>query len=195
MFFSFTKILELLVHYRYFVLFPISIVEGPIVTVLGGFLASMGQLSVLWVFVVVVLGDLVGDSLYYFLGTKSRNLAESSVMKFLGITEERLVSLDEHFTKHTGKTLLLGKFTQAFGSVVLVAAGAARISYLKFILYNFIGTVPKSIILILVGYYFGQAYATIDRYLNLGTYFMIGAAVVLIGLYFLVIKFSKRFFK
>src|SRR5258708_12893626 len=98
MFFSFTKILELLVHYRYFVLFPISIVEGPIVTVLGGFLASMGQLSVLWVFVVVVLGDLVGDSLYYFLGTKSRNLAERSILKFLLITAQTFFSLSTHLT-------------------------------------------------------------------------------------------------
>jgi membrane-associated protein len=35
-----------------------------------------------------------------------------------------------------------------------------------FLFYNFIGTVPKSLAFLLIGYYFGRAYREIDRYFD-----------------------------
>lgn len=195
MFFSFAHILDLLVHYKYYILFPISVVEGPIISILGGFLASLGKLNLWMVFIVVCFGDFVGDTLYYLIGYTGRKGFAGKFMKFFRISEERLNALDIHFDKHTGKTLLLGKFTHAFGTVVLVAAGAARISYSRFMFYNVIGTLPKSLILVLVGYYFGRAYEKINHYLNLGSYYIIVAGIVLVILYFGFSKISAKWMK
>jgi membrane protein DedA with SNARE-associated domain len=44
-------------------LFPLAVVEGPIVTVIAAYLASLGYLNIFAVFAVVVAADLVGDSI------------------------------------------------------------------------------------------------------------------------------------
>jgi membrane protein DedA with SNARE-associated domain len=52
--FSLIQVIGWLVHYKYVVLFPIMVVEGPIITVLAGFLASLGSLNLLAAYSIVV---------------------------------------------------------------------------------------------------------------------------------------------
>src|ERR1700693_5824376 len=61
-------ILHLLAHYKYFILFPLAIVEGPILAVIAGFLCIRGFLNPFIVFPVIVIGDIMGDTLCYSLG-------------------------------------------------------------------------------------------------------------------------------
>jgi membrane protein DedA with SNARE-associated domain len=192
MFFSLDHLLLWIAAYKYLILFPISIFEGPIITVIAGFLVSQGQLNPYIVLAVVVLGDLVGDTIYYLLGRYGRTTFIRKHGKLVGVTEDRLERMDSHFEKHMGKTLLFGKFSHAVGTVVLVAAGAAKVDYGKFLFYNFIGTVPKSLILLLIGYYFGSAYAKINSYLDTATLIAIIAAILLTVGYILFSRFSKK---
>lgn len=69
---SFQQIISLLTAYKYFFLFPIVVVEGPIITVIAGFLSSLGYLNIIIAYLVVVAGDIVGDSAYYAIGFYGR---------------------------------------------------------------------------------------------------------------------------
>ena len=60
--FAATDMIALLSAHTYEVLLPLSIAEGPIVTIAGGFLVATGHLEALPVFGIVVLGDLIGDA-------------------------------------------------------------------------------------------------------------------------------------
>ena len=51
-----------------------------------------------------------------------------------------------------------GKLTHAVGFAVLLAAGAARIRISVFVFYNLLGTLPKSCLLVVIGYFFGRFY-------------------------------------
>jgi membrane protein DedA with SNARE-associated domain len=189
---SLSKIIGWLLLYKYVFLFPVSIFEGPIVTVLGGFLVSTGQMNFILVLLIVVAGDIVGDTLYYAVGRWGRHSFINRYGQYLGVTATRLERMETHFAKHTGKTLLLGKFSHAVGSVVLVAAGAAHVRYKKFILYNIVGTIPKSCILLLVGFYFGSAYEKINHYFDATAVILIVVACLLLLGYIVIAKVSKK---
>ena len=59
---------------------------------------------------------------------------------------------------------MLGKVSHFFGGPVLIAAGMARMKFSNFSGSIFSETLPKSLILLLIGFYFGEAYAKFDKF-------------------------------
>lgn len=104
--------------------------------------------------------------MYYAIGRWGKEQFLKRWGKYVGITPERLAALETHFTKHGGKTLSIGKLTHGIGSVFLAAAGAAEYPYGKFLWFNLLSTLPKSLALLIVGFYFGRAYESLDQYLD-----------------------------
>jgi membrane protein DedA with SNARE-associated domain len=192
--FSLTQMMGWLVQYKYVVLFPIMIVEGPIITVIAGFLSSLGYLNLFVAYSVVVMGDVVGDSLYYLAGRWGRMYLFRQWGRSIGITMERMIQLQQFFTKHTMKTLIVGKLSHAIGAPVLVAAGMAHIPYWKFLGINFLATLPKSLLLLLIGFYFGQGYAKIDTYLDYTALGTVVLAMLLLLCYPIIKRFVHTFF-
>ncbi|HVC29358.1 MAG TPA: VTT domain-containing protein [Gammaproteobacteria bacterium] len=144
--------------YGYLAVFLLSIVEGPLVTVFAAFLAAQGILDVFAVSATVITGDLVGDVLIYsvgrwFLGRLPWRLSIRSQA-----FRKRVGLLYADITQRAGHFLLIGKLTHAVGFAVLLAAGAARIRFSVFVLYNILGTLPKSCLLVVIGYFFGRFY-------------------------------------
>jgi membrane protein DedA with SNARE-associated domain len=175
-------LVHLLITYRYFVLFPFTIIEGPAVSIIGGFLASLGYLNLFIVYVVVIVGDMVGDSMYYAAGRWGRGGFLQRWGHLIGITETRVEKLEGHFQRHSGKTLILGKLTHVGVIMILVAAGVARVPFWEFLWYDAVATIPKSLALVLIGFFFGHAYKSISHYLDYGTYgLLIVAATSVIG--------------
>src|SRR6185369_7099489 len=97
MFFSVEHIFQLLMHYKYLVIFPIAVVEGPIISIITGFLASLGKLNFWAGFGVVAMADLVGDTLYYSLGRFGREKLIARFGKFLGLHAENVMKIEKHF--------------------------------------------------------------------------------------------------
>lgn len=193
MFFTFSQIIGWLIHFKYFILFPITIIEGPIITVIGGFLSSLGYLNVFIVYGVVIVGDLIGDSLYYAIGRWGRGGFIKRWGKYIGLNEKRTEHLEKHFENHSGKTLIIGKLTHAVGVVALFAAGVAKMPFWEFIWYNFIASIPKSLIFIIIGFYFGKAYSRISQYLNYVAIATITIVVFLVVGYLIVRAIGKKY--
>jgi membrane-associated protein len=175
------------------VVFPLTVVEGPIVSILAGFLCSLGYAHLYFLLPIIVAGDLTGDCLWYAAGRWGRRGFGGRWGKFFGVTPERLLRIERHFEKHSGKTLVLGKLTHAVGSLVLVGAGVARVRPRRFLVYNLVATVPKSLALLLVGYFFGRAYgqaASVLNYVAIGT-----AGLTALGIVAYVVprRFARQF--
>lgn len=174
--------------YGYTVFFPTTVFEGPIVTIVAGFLVSQGYLNAGIVYALAVLGDLVGDTLYYGIGKWGRTQFITRWGRYVGFTTQRLVSLENHFKEHSGKTLIFGKFLHGIGGGILVAAGAAHMPYGKFMWFNLIGTLPKVLVLLLVGFFFGKAYMQFSHYLDYTAWGILILVVVAIFFYTVVMK-------
>ncbi len=188
-FLSTPSIIALLTAHRYAIYFPITIIEGPIVTIVAGFLSSLGYLDFLIIYLMAILGDLIGDVILYSIGHfGSKKILKNG--KFLWIKSEQLVKIESHFQFHAGKTLLFGKWTQHLGTPILIASGMAKMPMNKFLTFNLAGTVPKVLIFLLIGYYFGQAYDKINNYLGYASISM-AIAIILTVVYFLIMRSRK----
>jgi len=189
------QIISLLIHYKYLLLFPIIAIEGPIATVLAGLLTSAGYMNFFAAYATVVAGDMAGDSFYFVLGLWGREKLIKRWGKYLGITIDRVERIEKHFNDHIGKTLIIGKLSHIFGVVVLLAAGLAKIRFRDFFKYDLIATLPKSIILILAGYFFGRAAIRSIQYFDssaLGTFFVV---ILLIVIYFAIKKLAQKLYQ
>lgn len=187
------NIILLLTAYGYLLLFPVAVVEGPIITVIAGFLSSLGIFNVFIAYGVLVAGDIAGDVAYYELGYFGRQRFVTRWGRFLGITQERLQQLESHFDKHAGKTLIIGKLSQGIGGAILLAAGMAKVPFRTFVLYDFLPTLPKTLILLLIGYYAGESYVKISSYFDYAAIGTLAAAVIFVVVYFVMRRLSKKY--
>jgi membrane protein DedA with SNARE-associated domain len=197
MFFSPSELLSLLGQYKYWVIFPIAVIEGPIITIISGFLVNSGVLSGILAYSILVVADVLGDTVYYFTGRfwRSSNWVKR-LMGFFGYDENTEAFLEEHFRKHKFKTFLIGKFTHGIGGMIEIASGIAGISFWQYLFTSFVTTLPKSLVLITIGYYAGVYYEKINGYFQNFAFITIGLVIVFI--FFTVSKkikkdlFSKR---
>ncbi len=176
----------------YTLLFLLVVVEGPIATLIAAFLAAQGLLNVYFVGLDVICGDIVGDIGHYALGRWGRKGFIDRWGKYIGLTPKRLKRLDSHFDAHSGKTVLLSKLAHGVGSVFLVGAGMSRMPFKKYLAYSAGGTIPKSILLILIGFYFGQTIQQLRKYFHTVAIWSFIAAILLVIVYLLIVRYSRK---
>ena len=155
--------------YGYAALLPLMVIEGPAVTVIAAFLASQDLLDVWAVYAIAVLGDLIGDLLYYAAGRWTLQHLTDRPGRWATRLRQRVAQLAPRIRTRAGAMLLFGKLTHSAGFAVLLAAGAAHVSVRRFLLFNLAGTVPKSLLLVVVGYWFGRLYAATQSDLALAS--------------------------
>jgi membrane-associated protein len=176
---------QLFLRYKYWLLFPITALEGPLITMAAGFLVSTHQINPWIALPIIIAGDTTGDVLYYGIGWFGERTRFSRwVIKKFNF-ERHKERVKAEFEKRGGKLLLFGKFTHAFGAVFLIGAGYAQMDLLSFVWYSFIGTAIKSSILMYVGYLAGSAYATYASKFESGSVWVAGItiAVIILGLF------------
>lgn len=180
-----SSIFSLLLAYKYHLLIPLAIVEGPIVSVLGGFFVTLGIFNPFVVYLVVVAGDIIGDTLYYAIGRFGGNFLLARFGHLLRITPEKIADARKHFHKHHNKTIIFAKLIHGIGFTGLVAAGSLKIPYWRYLLICFLTTLFQAAIFLIVGILFGHAYVQINRYLDYfaASTFVIALAIVLILLF------------
>lgn len=161
-----TDIFQILIRFGYPLIFAITIFEGPIVTVIGSLLASLGYFNVYMVYAVVVIADMTADILWYSLGYFGRKHLVERFGHYIGVTVERIIKLEKHFSSHAGKTIFLAKITHAIGLPFIIAAGMAKVRFKTFFSYSLMATFPKSLIFVLLGYYAGTSYQKINTVLR-----------------------------
>ncbi len=154
-----------LLIYKYFIAFPLAIVEGPIIMVACGFLLRLGVFSFWPVYLVLMFGDFTADIIWYFVGYYGARKFAVRWGKYFSVTPEALEKLENLFKHHHDKILFLSKITMGFGFALatLIAAGMARVPLKKYALFNFLGGFIWTALLIGVGYFFGHLYTLIDK--------------------------------
>lgn len=183
-------IIKELIIYKYLFLFPVAVLEGPIVSIIAGFLVSTHNLNFYIVYLVLFLADLIGDILHYALGYFGRKHFVDRFGKYVGLNPARLEYLETLLHQNTGRVLIGSKFTQVVGGGVLVAAGMVHVNFFKYMFYSVVVAIPKTLMLLVIGFYFGVAYNTIDRYFNFAAKITVGVVLVILG--YLIYKQLKK---
>lgn len=179
----------------YLLLFLALLIEGPVVTAAASFLAALGQLNIVAVFFLAILGDLGADILYYAIGYFTRLFLVERFGYLAGMTKERVKIIQDHLERHAGKTILAIKLAPLIPGPGLAVVGASHYSPKKFAAISALITLPKVIFFMIVGYYFGSLYDRLERYLNYGGYLIVLAIIAIFTLRYLYGKLAKKISK
>lgn len=175
-----SPIVAWLLTYRYAIALPLAFVEGPIVMLLSGILIRSGFFDFWPIYFLLMAGDLIGDATWYWIGRRGGRTFIEKYGRFVSVTNERIERVEKFFQSHHTSILFISKITMGFGFAVatLMAAGAARVSFRKYMLINFLGGFIWTGFLIGIGFFLGNLYVTIDK----GLRWMFILAVIAIGL-------------
>jgi membrane protein DedA with SNARE-associated domain len=179
------KIFGLLLAYRYPILIPFSIFEGPITTVLAGFLVSAGIMNPLIVYAIVVASDIVGDAMFYYIGYHGGGLMKYAPR--FGVTKEKMDRTNDYFKENHRKAIVFSKLIQGIGFTGLITAGSLKIPYKRYFRTCVLMSIVQSAFFLVLGIFFGGAYMQISKDLN---YF--AAAVSVVALVVVLIILYKR---
>jgi len=190
-----TALATWLLAYGYPIAYPLGIVEGPVLMLISGFLVRLGLLSFLPIYLILVAADLTGDIIWYWVGRSGGRRLIDKYGHFVNLTRENVDYAEKFFHDHQAKILFLSKITMGLGFALatLVAAGAAKVSFKKYMIINFFGEFIWAGILIGAGYFLGNLYTLVDKSLR----WAFIAAMIIMG--FAVMygftKFMKARFK
>ncbi len=179
-------LVELLLYYKYLIILPLSIIEGPIVTLICGFLVAQKILNPFVLILVVMIGDVIGDTIAYSLGRFGGAPLLNRFGGVIGATKEKLEEARGKFHSSRKRTIILSKLIHGVGIAGLITAGSFRIPYFEYMVIALGTTLFQSSILLVLGMVFGHAYLQFDRYL--GYYGVIGAVLVVAAILYFILK-------
>jgi membrane-associated protein len=121
----------------------------------AGAMAALGGLNIYWLFITLSLAAFLGNTANYWIGYK----AGSEVFKKENsrfFKKEYLDKTHNFYEKHGGKTIIIARFLPIIRTFAPFVAGIGRMTYLKFLTYNIIGSVLWVALFLFTGYFFGN---------------------------------------
>lgn len=120
----------------------------------AGTFAALGSLNPIYLFLLLSVAAVIGDTVNYSIGAYIGPKAFSGEIKFL--KKEHLDKTQEFYEKHGGKTIILARFIPIIRTFAPFVAGIGTMKYSKFISYNVFGGIAWVAIFISLGYFFGN---------------------------------------
>ena len=125
---------------------------GDSLLVTFGIVARTANWDIFTILAVLIVAAIVGDSVGYWIGAKAGpaifNRPSSRWFK-----RDHLLAAKAFFDKHGGKTLIFARFMPFARTFVPVVAGAAKMGYRQFVVYNVVGGVAWIVSMVLFGYF------------------------------------------
>lgn len=152
------------------------VLPGETAVLVGGFLASVGDLRIRLLCVLVVLAAVVGDSFGFEVG----RYVGPRLLR-LGPVRAHAARLDrgrDLLRRRGGPAVLLGRFTAFFRAVMPALAGLSRMRYRTFLFWNAVGGLVWGVGYCLIGYLAGSSYEQVAGTVGRASAIGVGALVV-----------------
>jgi len=131
------------------------ILPGDSLLFAAGAFAAVGALDVKWLFILLTIAAIAGDTLNYgigkYLGPK---VFHKENVRFLN--REYLDRTHRFYEKHGGKTIIIARFMPIIRTFAPFVAGIGTMSYMRFISYNVVGGIVWIASFVFGGYFFGN---------------------------------------
>jgi len=160
-------------------------VPGHIAILIAGFFSKIGTLDLYVVIIIASIGALCGDFMGFYLGKKYGLSLISRFSSYFFISDVQIDRAKSLLAKHSGKALILGRFTPATRALMPFLVGTTSASHGYFWFFNIIGGLLWVVSSVLIGYIFGSAYHVFSDY--------IGKLLVIVIIVVLIVIWGYRF--
>lgn len=132
----------------------------------AGILAAnpIGKLHLPTLILVVAVAAICGDNVGYQIG---KTLGKRLFKKPNGLffRQSYVTKSEAFYEKHGSKTMLLAHFVPIVRTFAPIVAGVGKMNRLQFVLFDAIGDTAWTVIVIMLGYWFGSKIPNIDHYI------------------------------
>jgi membrane protein DedA with SNARE-associated domain len=159
---------------------------GEIALVTAAAFAAHGRISIYVVIALAAASASVGGILGYLIGIKGGLPLVTRYGRYVGVRQSHVDQAHSFFERNGSKTILFGRFIAVLRTWASVVAGAASMSFPKYVTYNTIGSVAWAIVFGSLGYFFGRDLPLLERYISrasLGVLIVGAVAVAILILY------------
>jgi membrane-associated protein len=128
----------------------------------AGILAATGKLSIAATLCVIAAAAILGDNVGYHIG---RSLGPRLFRKKDSVIfrQEYIKRAEKFYEKYGSKTMLVAHFIPVVRAFAPVTAGAGKMPYKLFVLFDAIGDIAWTLLITLLGYYLGSRVPGIQK--------------------------------
>jgi len=183
---------NLIGHWGYLVIFLIIMLEcqallglfmpGESLVLAGGFLAEQGSFDPVALIFVVSAAAILGDSIGYELG---RHLGRGWLIRHggrFGFHQEHLDRVDRFLEHHGGKAVFASHFMHLMRAIMPFSAGASRMRYRQFLIFNAGGCIVWATTFITLGYFVGTSWHVAAKWVGRASEIIGGLLLLTIAL-------------
>ncbi|MGA9884214.1 MAG: VTT domain-containing protein [Candidatus Acidiferrales bacterium] len=146
---------------------------GDSLLVSAGVFAGAGHMQLAWLLSVVVLCAIAGDQLGYWIGRKAGEglyrREDSLIFK-----KRHLEQAHKFYELHGAKTVIIARFVPIIRTFCPPVAGAAKMTYRRYLLYDIAGGFLWVWGMVLLGYTLGRTIPNVDKRIQ----YIIAAVIV-----------------
>jgi membrane-associated protein len=158
----------------------------------AGACVASGLLDFQWLLVAFILGAVVGDTVNYWIG----NYVGLRVLqrRFPNLLKKEYIDRTYGFyERYGGMTIFIARFVPLVRTFAPFLAGVGSMEYRRFLIFNVVGGIAWSFLIVLAGYFFGTL-PIIKQNLNLLIYLVIlvTAATIIVIIAGLVSAYRNR---
>jgi membrane-associated protein len=127
------------------------LLPGDSMLVVTGVVARTAEWPIMPLILSLCAAAIIGDTVGYWIGASAGpaifNRPDSRFFK-----REHLLAAKAYYERHGGKTIIIARFIPLIRTFVPVVAGAARMNYRSFLVFNVVGGIGWIISMLMLGY-------------------------------------------
>lgn len=182
----------------YITLFLFAFVENvfppspsDLVIVIGGTLVGTGDLSFFLSLIFATVGSITGFMLMFYIGsTVDNKLIHSRRFKFIPV--DTIEKVEIWFRKYGYAVIVANRFMPGTRAVISFFAGISNLKAKKTIFLCFISALAWNILMLYLGFVFGDNVAKVDEYLTTYSNLVIVVTILIILFFIFRFFFKKR---
>ena len=140
-----------------------ALTPGTLLLLFLGFSGASLGIDVSLMILAATVGSIMGDMIGYLLGKYGSGflLKHKKLLKASHIEEGR-----RFFSNHGFKSIFIGRFVGIMRPIVSQIAGSIGMRFSRFVFYDILASFLWSALYIILGFYFGQHFREIEKFLS-----------------------------
>ncbi len=132
----------------------------------SGYLVSVGRFQLTWVALAGALGCNVGSLAAYYVGARGGRPLVEKYGRYVLITRHDLELADRFFARQGDWAVFIARLLPVVRTFIALPAGIARMNFLRFNLYTFLGSLPWCWALAYAGLKLGGRWTILRQYFH-----------------------------